>query len=98
MTNENLSLSVCNDIRFIVLHAGRLLKDAHNDPYYQSWFSKVEAALWHCCGRELRQELENETRLVSVLVEVAESVCTAEKARRKVCKRISHLPIYSLSH
>ncbi|XP_038562729.1 phosphatidylinositol 4-phosphate 3-kinase C2 domain-containing subunit gamma isoform X1 [Micropterus salmoides] len=60
-----------------------LLKDAHNDPYYQSWFSKVEAALWHCCGRELRQELENETRLVSVLVEVAESVCTAEKARRK---------------
>uniref|UniRef100_A0A3Q3FAN9 Phosphatidylinositol-4-phosphate 3-kinase catalytic subunit type 2 gamma n=1 Tax=Labrus bergylta TaxID=56723 RepID=A0A3Q3FAN9_9LABR len=61
----------------------RLLQDAHNDPYYQSWFSKVQAALQHCCGRALRQELEHETRLVSVLIQVAESVRTAEKARRK---------------
>nr|XP_029138079.1 phosphatidylinositol 4-phosphate 3-kinase C2 domain-containing subunit gamma [Labrus bergylta] len=60
-----------------------LLQDAHNDPYYQSWFSKVQAALQHCCGRALRQELEHETRLVSVLIQVAESVRTAEKARRK---------------
>uniref|UniRef100_UPI0037E89608 phosphatidylinositol 3-kinase C2 domain-containing subunit gamma n=1 Tax=Semicossyphus pulcher TaxID=241346 RepID=UPI0037E89608 len=60
-----------------------LLEDAHNDLYYQCWFSKVQAALQHCCGRALRQELEHETRLVSVLMQVAEKVRTAEKARRK---------------
>ncbi|XP_070827978.1 phosphatidylinositol 3-kinase C2 domain-containing subunit gamma, partial [Chaetodon trifascialis] len=60
-----------------------LLQDAHSDPYYQSWFSKVQAALRHCCGRALRQELEHETRLVSVLTEVAKTVRTAEKSRRK---------------
>ncbi|CAJ1056399.1 LOW QUALITY PROTEIN: phosphatidylinositol 4-phosphate 3-kinase C2 domain-containing subunit gamma [Xyrichtys novacula] len=61
-----------------------LLEDAHTDLYYQSWFSKVQAALQHCVGRALRQELENETRLVSVLMQVAEKVRTAEKARRKM--------------
>ncbi|XP_041651242.1 phosphatidylinositol 4-phosphate 3-kinase C2 domain-containing subunit gamma isoform X2 [Cheilinus undulatus] len=60
-----------------------LLEDAHIDPYYQSWFTKVQAALQHCCGRTLRQELEQETRLVSVLMQVAEKVRTADKARRK---------------
>nr|XP_040019547.1 phosphatidylinositol 4-phosphate 3-kinase C2 domain-containing subunit gamma isoform X2 [Gasterosteus aculeatus aculeatus] len=60
-----------------------LLEDAYTDSYYQSWFSKVQAALRHCCGRALRQELENETRLLSVLMQVAEQVCTAKEARRK---------------
>ncbi|XP_034060859.1 phosphatidylinositol 4-phosphate 3-kinase C2 domain-containing subunit gamma isoform X1 [Gymnodraco acuticeps] len=60
-----------------------LLEDAHTDPFFQSWFSKVQAALRQGCGRAVRQELEQETRLVSVLVQVAERVRTADKARRK---------------
>lgn len=69
-----------------------MLEDAHNDPYYQSWLSKVQAALRHCCGRALRQELEHESRLVYMLVQVADKVRTADKSRRKVCEYIfSHL-------
>uniref|UniRef100_A0A8D3AE16 PI3K/PI4K catalytic domain-containing protein n=1 Tax=Scophthalmus maximus TaxID=52904 RepID=A0A8D3AE16_SCOMX len=67
----------------------RLLDDAHSDPFYQSWHSKIQAALRHCCGQKLRQELERQTHLVSMLVQVADKVRTADKARRKVCKRIS---------
>lgn len=65
-----------------------LLVDAQDDAHYQSWFSKVLAALRHCCGRALRQELEQETRLVALLTQVAEKVRTADKPRRKdVLKR-----------
>ncbi|KAM8891306.1 phosphatidylinositol 3-kinase C2 domain-containing subunit gamma [Spinachia spinachia] len=60
-----------------------LLEDAYTDSYYQSWFSKVQAALRHCCGRALREELQHQTRLVSVLMRVAEQVRTAKEARRK---------------
>uniref|UniRef100_A0AAQ6IRZ3 PI3K/PI4K catalytic domain-containing protein n=1 Tax=Anabas testudineus TaxID=64144 RepID=A0AAQ6IRZ3_ANATE len=65
--------------------------DASSEPYYQNWYSKIRAALWHCCGRALRQDLERETHLVSVLVQVAVRVRTADKSRRKVCKQICHL-------
>ncbi|AWP08231.1 putative phosphatidylinositol 4-phosphate 3-kinase C2 domain-containing subunit gamma [Scophthalmus maximus] len=60
-----------------------LLDDAHSDPFYQSWHSKIQAALRHCCGQKLRQELERQTHLVSMLVQVADKVRTADKARRK---------------
>ncbi|XP_026221877.1 phosphatidylinositol 4-phosphate 3-kinase C2 domain-containing subunit gamma [Anabas testudineus] len=60
-----------------------LLEDASSEPYYQNWYSKIRAALWHCCGRALRQDLERETHLVSVLVQVAVRVRTADKSRRK---------------
>lgn len=78
----------------------RLLEDVHNDPHYQSWFSKVQAALWHCCGRALRQELDNEARLVFLLTEVAEKIRAADKIRRKVSSHLlsTHLFIYSLTH
>lgn len=67
----------------------RLLVDAQDDPHYQSWFSKVQAALKHCCGKALRQELERETRLVTLLTQVAERVRKADKNRRKVCTVMS---------
>lgn len=77
------------------MHAGRLLEDAQCDSCYQSWLSKIQAALWHCCGRMLRRELQRETRLLSVLIHVAERLRSVEKARRKVGKLIFH---HSLPH
>lgn len=75
-----------------LLFCGRLLEDAQTDPYYHSWLSKIQAALQHCCGRALRKELQLETRLTSVLIQVAEKIRTAEKTRRKVGKLIFFFP------
>ncbi|XP_077452589.1 phosphatidylinositol 3-kinase C2 domain-containing subunit gamma isoform X1 [Stigmatopora argus] len=60
-----------------------LLEDACSEPHYQSWFSKVHAALRFCCGQALREELERESRLLSVLVKLAEKIRMSEKTRRK---------------
>lgn len=66
-----------------VLH--RLLEDAREtDKHYQSWYSKVQAGLRHCCGRQLRQELENEHQLVKLLTAAAERIRMADKSKRKV--------------
>lgn len=70
-----------------------LLEDAQNDPHYQSWFSKVQAALRHCCGHTLRKELENEARLVSLLTQVADKVRLADKSKRKTLLNIEKYKI-----
>uniref|UniRef100_A0A096M250 Phosphatidylinositol-4-phosphate 3-kinase catalytic subunit type 2 gamma n=1 Tax=Poecilia formosa TaxID=48698 RepID=A0A096M250_POEFO len=64
-----------------------LLEDTHTDRYFQSWLSKVQAALMHCCGRALRKELEHESHLVQLLVQVAQKIYFADKPQRKVCKK-----------
>ncbi|XP_014857454.1 PREDICTED: phosphatidylinositol 4-phosphate 3-kinase C2 domain-containing subunit gamma [Poecilia mexicana] len=60
-----------------------LLEDTHTDRYFQSWLSKVQAALMHCCGRALRKELEHESHLVQLLVQVAQKIYFADKPQRK---------------
>ncbi|XP_004567786.1 phosphatidylinositol 3-kinase C2 domain-containing subunit gamma [Maylandia zebra] len=60
-----------------------LLEDARNDQHYQSWFSKIHAALLQCCGQALREELQRETKLMAVLVQVASGIRSTDKARRK---------------
>ncbi|KAI1888408.1 hypothetical protein AGOR_G00184840 [Albula goreensis] len=60
-----------------------LLEDALLDAHYRSWLSKVQTALKHCCGRELRQELEHEQQLVTLLTEVADKVRQTDKTKRK---------------
>ncbi|KAK5611709.1 hypothetical protein CRENBAI_011814 [Crenichthys baileyi] len=60
-----------------------LLEDTNTDCYFQSWFNKVQAALLLCCGQALRKELEHETRLVQLLVQVAQKIHSADKSQRK---------------
>ncbi|XP_072571020.1 phosphatidylinositol 3-kinase C2 domain-containing subunit gamma [Paramormyrops kingsleyae] len=61
-----------------------LLEDAREtNKHYQSWYSKVQAGLRYCCGRQLRQELENEHQLVKLLMAAAERIRMADKAKRK---------------
>ncbi|KAJ8381738.1 hypothetical protein SKAU_G00025160 [Synaphobranchus kaupii] len=65
-----------------------LIKDALEDVPYRSWFCKLHAALKYCCGTELRQELEREESLVSLLTQVAEKIRLADKTKRtEVLKR-----------
>ena len=70
--------------------------DAQDDAHYQSWFSKVQAALRHGCGRALRLELDLEQRLVTLLTQVAERVRIAEKARRKASHTHTQPPCWKL--
>ncbi|KAM4734048.1 phosphatidylinositol 3-kinase C2 domain-containing subunit gamma [Anableps anableps] len=60
-----------------------LLEDNLSDRHFQSWFSKVQAALLQCCGQALRKELEHETHLVQLLVQVAQKIYSADKSQRK---------------
>ncbi|XP_048875603.1 phosphatidylinositol 3-kinase C2 domain-containing subunit gamma isoform X2 [Brienomyrus brachyistius] len=61
-----------------------LLEDAREtNRHYQSWYSKVQAGLRYCCGRQLRQELENEHQLVKLLTAAAERIRLADKTKRK---------------
>ncbi|KAJ3596283.1 hypothetical protein NHX12_002692 [Muraenolepis orangiensis] len=60
-----------------------LLVDTQLDAHYQGWFSKVLAALKHCCGRALRKELERQAQLVVLLTQVAVAVRLADKTRHK---------------
>ncbi|XP_012735853.2 phosphatidylinositol 4-phosphate 3-kinase C2 domain-containing subunit gamma [Fundulus heteroclitus] len=60
-----------------------LLEDTHSDRYFRGWFSKVQAALLHCCGRALRKELGHELQLVHALVQTAQKVYSADKSLRK---------------
>ncbi|KAL2093959.1 hypothetical protein ACEWY4_011271 [Coilia grayii] len=76
-----LKRSLCN-IR-IAQHLYWLLVDAQEDTQYRGWFSKVMAALKHCCGRVLRQELERENQLVVLLVQTAARIRGSDKAKRK---------------
>ncbi|XP_012694530.2 phosphatidylinositol 4-phosphate 3-kinase C2 domain-containing subunit gamma isoform X2 [Clupea harengus] len=76
-----LKRSLCNI--HIAQHLYWLLVDAQEDTHYRSWFAKVIAALRHCCGRVLRQELERESLLVTLLVQVADTIRNTDKAKRK---------------
>ncbi|PWA22398.1 hypothetical protein CCH79_00016955, partial [Gambusia affinis] len=60
-----------------------LLEDTHTDRYFQSWLSKVQAALMHCCGQALRKELDHESHLVQLLVQVAQKIHSADKPQRQ---------------
>uniref|UniRef100_A0A3P9PS86 Phosphatidylinositol-4-phosphate 3-kinase catalytic subunit type 2 gamma n=1 Tax=Poecilia reticulata TaxID=8081 RepID=A0A3P9PS86_POERE len=44
---------------------------------------KIQAALMRCCGRALRKELEHESHLVQLLVQVAQKIYSADKPQRK---------------
>ena len=79
-----LSYSPCVCVRLRACVLSRLLVDAQEDTHYRSWFAKVIAALRHCCGRVLRQELECESLLVTLLVQVADTIRNTDKAKRKV--------------
>ncbi|KAJ8261872.1 hypothetical protein GJAV_G00159420 [Gymnothorax javanicus] len=60
-----------------------LLKDSLEDVPYRSWYSKLQAALKHCCGYKLQKELELEETLVSLLTHVADRIRLADKSKRK---------------
>ncbi|XP_076026726.1 phosphatidylinositol 3-kinase C2 domain-containing subunit gamma [Genypterus blacodes] len=73
-----------------------LLVDGQDDVHYHSWFGKVQAALRHCCGKALRQELEHEALLVTTLIDGALRVRVADKSRRKDILRRELGKIYDM--
>ncbi|XP_051953352.1 phosphatidylinositol 3-kinase C2 domain-containing subunit gamma isoform X2 [Xyrauchen texanus] len=60
-----------------------LVMDAQDDFLYKSWISKVLSALMHCYGCALRHEMQQQSRLVDLLTEVARKVHAAGKTKRK---------------
>ncbi|XP_042524250.1 LOW QUALITY PROTEIN: phosphatidylinositol 4-phosphate 3-kinase C2 domain-containing subunit gamma-like, partial [Dipodomys spectabilis] len=60
-----------------------LLEDALNEPYFQSWYQKLLAALQFCVGKALNEEFSKERKLVHLLGDIAEKVKTANDSQRQ---------------
>lgn len=73
-----------------VCYAGRLLKDAVQDPAWGRRYEQVLGALLCLCGSKLRAELDKQTQLVTLLGVVAERVRQAGGSARQVGLSLCH--------